>query len=357
MIMRYLNADDDLQMAGVGYVGEVHEGPDGNLYEWVEGVDAWGGQIGFWQGLPQVQDAGVNGLGALYQASDGSLYQVAGLDAEEADEPEAAAEPEEPGQDKDAASPPKMGPGRPGEIRVGPDGKRYRWVLGVGAGGKRRGFWRRLGARARFQRPPARPRPRPGMQARRPPAGAGRRPPAVGRQGRKRKPFLRRILPFAKAATALIPGVGPAVAAGLTVATPLLKKAGIAGPGLGALYEAPDGTLYAVHGLGEDDLDGLYGSDGVDGLYEDDGVNGFIADDELDGLADVEEIEGAVDADVAGMAENDYGPGVTGVEDLDGYVRDDRIDGSLQAYIPERRRETRMSQPTSEPPDFWKPIW
>ena len=347
--MRYLNADEELRMSGVGYAGEVHEGLDGNLYEWVEGVDAWGGEVGYWQGLPQVQNAGFDGLGALYQASDGSLYQVAGLGAEEAEEQEAAAEPGD--DDKDAAAPPpKMGPGRPGEMRVGPDGKRYRWVLGVGAGGKQRGFWRRLRPRARFQRPPARPGPRPAMQARRPPAGAGGRPPAGGQAGRKRKPFLKRILPFAKAATALIPGIGPAVAAGLTVATPLLKKAGIAGPGLGALYEAPDGTLYAVHGLADDDLDGL---------YQYDGTNGFIADDELDGFADVEQIEGAADDDVAGMSEDDYGPGVTGVEDLDGYVlddRDNRNEGRLQAYVPEPPRKTRMAQP-SPAADIWKPNW
>ncbi|MGH9310063.1 MAG: hypothetical protein ACRD1U_11855 [Vicinamibacterales bacterium] len=343
--MRYLNADEQLQMSGVGYAGDVHEGPDGNLYEWVEGVDAWGGEIGYWQGLSLVQDAGFDGLGALYQASDGSMYQVAGFGAEEADEPEVAAAPAE--EDTDAAPPPRMGPGRPGEIRVGPDGKRYRWVLGVGAGGERKGFWRRLRARARFRRPPARPRPRPGMQARRPPAGAGRRPPTGGAPGRKRKPFLRRILPFAKAATALIPGVGPAVAAGLTVATPLLKKAGIAGPGLGALYEAPDGSLYAIHGFAEGDLEGP---------YEYDGMNGFIADDELDGFADVEQIEGVADDDVAGFAEDDYGPGVVGVEDLDGYVRDDRDESSLRAYVTEPLRKTPMARPSPEA-DIWKPNW
>jgi hypothetical protein len=39
-------------LMGVGsYVGEVEEGPDGQLYEWVEGVDGLGNPLGFWKGL------------------------------------------------------------------------------------------------------------------------------------------------------------------------------------------------------------------------------------------------------------------------------------------------------------------
>ena len=40
------------QLMGLGdYVGEVRQGPDGHLYEWVEGVDGLGGQFGFWKRL------------------------------------------------------------------------------------------------------------------------------------------------------------------------------------------------------------------------------------------------------------------------------------------------------------------
>ena len=36
---------------GIGnYVGEIRQGPDGQLYEWVEGVDGLGNPIGFWKG-------------------------------------------------------------------------------------------------------------------------------------------------------------------------------------------------------------------------------------------------------------------------------------------------------------------
>ena len=36
------------QVMGLGhYVGEVRQGPGGQLYEWVEGVDGLGNPIGF----------------------------------------------------------------------------------------------------------------------------------------------------------------------------------------------------------------------------------------------------------------------------------------------------------------------
>jgi hypothetical protein len=38
-------------MMGLGsYVGEMRRGPDGQLYQWVEGVDGLGNPIGFWKG-------------------------------------------------------------------------------------------------------------------------------------------------------------------------------------------------------------------------------------------------------------------------------------------------------------------
>jgi hypothetical protein len=41
---------DMTQILGLGsYVGELREGPDGNLYEWVAGVDGLGNPIGFWK--------------------------------------------------------------------------------------------------------------------------------------------------------------------------------------------------------------------------------------------------------------------------------------------------------------------
>ena len=43
-------ATDMTEIMGIGsYMGELRRGPDGNLYEWVEGVDGLGNPIGFWR--------------------------------------------------------------------------------------------------------------------------------------------------------------------------------------------------------------------------------------------------------------------------------------------------------------------
>src|SRR5262249_17326377 len=43
-------AADMTEIMGIGsYLGGLRRGPDGNLYEWVEGVDGLGNPIGFWR--------------------------------------------------------------------------------------------------------------------------------------------------------------------------------------------------------------------------------------------------------------------------------------------------------------------
>ena len=49
--MRYLGEDELTQVMGLGYVGEIRQGPDGRLYQWVEGIDGLGNPIGLWKGL------------------------------------------------------------------------------------------------------------------------------------------------------------------------------------------------------------------------------------------------------------------------------------------------------------------
>jgi DNA-binding CsgD family transcriptional regulator len=140
--MRYLGEAELTQIMGIGHLGEVRQGPDGNLYQWTQGVDGLGNPVGFWRkalkrlgrrvvrgALPLFQQVaplipGVGpaaaalriatpllrqaapvlqqvapadatappaeggtagwGLGALYQAPDGALYQVQGF-ADDAD--------------------------------------------------------------------------------------------------------------------------------------------------------------------------------------------------------------------------------------------------------------------------------
>jgi hypothetical protein len=334
--MRYLSEDEVMQMQGLGDVGDLYEGLDGHLYEWVEGVDAWGESIGVWQGVSEPETPVLGGLGALYEAPDGRLYQVQGLSAEEeeaAEAEEAPAQSEAPAESEEASETPAMpamGRGRPGEIRRGPDGKRYRWVQGRDAQGKRTAFWRRLRPRVSAQRRPPRLRPRPG-------ARPGRPRPGVKGRTRRKGGFLRKLLPVAKLATRLIPfpGAGALVRGGLTVAGKLLKKPGVAGyAGLGALYQAPDGTLYRMQGLAEEDLDGLYADEELRGFAEDEELRGFAEDEELRGLDEDEELRGLEQE----------------------YVRDDAVSG-LEAYVPEEPPQTRWFASSPEPPEIWKPLW
>lgn len=51
---------DLTQVMGIGsYVGEVCEAPDGQLYEWVEGVDGLGNPLGFWKKLKKIAKGAV----------------------------------------------------------------------------------------------------------------------------------------------------------------------------------------------------------------------------------------------------------------------------------------------------------
>lgn len=64
-------------MMGIGnYVGEIRQGPDGQLYEWTEGIDGLGNPIGFWKGLRKLASGAVN---VAKQAASGALPLLAKL--------------------------------------------------------------------------------------------------------------------------------------------------------------------------------------------------------------------------------------------------------------------------------------
>lgn len=291
--MRYLS-EDTAQLQGLGYVGELYQDLDGELYGWIEADETPG--MGYWQGLELADEPALDGLGALYAAPDGTVYQLQGF----ADDAEAEAEPE---------------PERPTEPADQP----------ATTTGTRRPPPRRLHARAH------------------PPIGPGRgRPGARQRPPRRKGGFLRKLLPIAKFATRFIPGVGPVVSSGIDVASKLLKPKGVASiGGLGALYAAPDGTVYQVQGGMEDELQGLTEEQLLQGLED---------DDELRGYAEDGEFEGADDDELHGMAE----------EPLDGfeqaYVRDPNPAG-LEAYLPAAPPQTRWLAQPADVPEVWKPLW
>lgn len=352
--MRYFSESDVTQMMGVGHLGEVRQGPDGNLYQWVEGVDGLGHPIGFWRGLrkrlkkvvrralplaqkfapfipgasaaltvatPFLKQAGVagyGGLGALYQAPDGTLYQVQGLAEDE----------ELRGIDEDDMTQ-MMGVGYLGEVRQGPDGNLYQWMQGVDGLGNPVGFWgrlRKLARRALKYHP-------------------------VTAALRAARPLVQQALPIAQQVASVIPGGAAAV----TAATPILKEAGVAGyHALGALYQAPDGTLYQqVQGLAEDEE--------LRGLAEDEALRGIDEDEELRGLDEDEELRGfGEDEELSGLAEDDELRGLEDDEDLrgldQGYVPEPGTSG-LDAYVPQTPPQTRWFTAPAQPPEMWKPLW
>jgi hypothetical protein len=382
--MNTLGAYETTQRMGVGYYGEVRQGPDGKVYQWVSGTDGLGNPVGFWRALkrvrgfvkralpvaqtaasfipgagpvvaagvraatPYLQRAGMlghGGLGALYEAPDGSLYRMQGV--AEGEELQGFGRYEL-GQ--------TIGIGAFGEVRRGPDGGLYQWTETVDGLGNPVGFWRKLRRRLRN--------------------------------------VVQRALPIATTAASFIPGAGPVVAAGVRAATPVLRRAGVLGDGaLGALYQAPDGALYQVHRL--DELSGLAADDELRGLDADDELQGLDADDELQGLEADEELQGldaddelqgldaddefqgldaddelqgleadeefqGIDADDAlqGLAEEELqslaeGEDLQGMgqgEDLKDLAADEELNG-VDAYVPSSRVNG-----TGEP-DVWKPLW
>lgn len=362
--MQYLNEDQVSQMMGMGYLGEVRQGPDGNLYQYVQGVDGLGNPIGgIWsrvkrwsrravrRALPYVQQFApvIPGVGPVASVLTSAIPVAPAMapvmtpasppvQAAEAMPPVAAtaAVPAETataswGIGEDAMTQ-IMGVGYLGEVRQGPDGNLYQYVQGVdGLGNSMGGFW------SKFKR------------------------------------GLRAVHKVAQRGASFIPGpYGAAIASGLKIANPFLQKAGVAGyDGLGLLYQAPDGTLYQqVQGLNEDDeLRGLAEDEELHGLDEDEELRGIDEDEELRGLSEDEELRGlhqdeelrGLDADeeLQGFAEDEELRGVAEEQDMqgvDGYVRQGGMSG-LEAYVPQESPQTRWHVTPAQTPEVWKSLW
>lgn len=299
-----LGADDLTQVMGIGFLGEVRPGPDGNLYEWVQGVDGLGNPFGFWRrlrrfvrralplvqkyasaipvygpaisagiksALPVLQRAGVagyNGLGALYQAPDGSLYQMSGYAGFAG------------GEELDGL----------GALYQAPDGSLYQMSGHAGfAGGEELD-----GLGALYQAPDG---------------------------------SLYQMAGYAGSA-------GDEELAGLE-----------ADDDLGDFAEADELSGYA----GDEELSGLEADDDLGYLSENDDLRGFTGGDELDGFTGDEELNGFTgDEELTGYGESDE------LGDMDGYLLDPRMSG-LEAYVADQPAGTRPF--TGQTPETWKAIW
>lgn len=182
-----------------------------------------------------------------------------------------------------------MGLGCAGQVAQGIDGNLYQWVQGVDGLGN--------------------------------PVGWGWALRRLRRAAKRPAPLAQRLAP-------LVPGpYGAAVATALRTANPVLRQAGIAGAnGLGALYQAPNGAVYQVQGLAEDEE--------LRGFAQEEELRGFAEDEELRGLTQAEELQGL----------------------SQGYVREAGTSG-LEAYAPEQPPQTRWFASPAQPPEMWKPLW
>lgn len=320
---------EDDAMQGLGCPGPCM-GADGNLYEWVGGVDGLGNPVGFWKRLRRAARS-VYRRAAPFIAPMVAPY-AAPFMAPAGPPPAPVAPPVSPPtpESAEAAEPGTAGWGigaddmtqvmgigsYVGELAEGPDGNLYQWVQGVDGLGNGFGFWKKLRRRLRK--------------------------------------VVRRAMPFAQRLAPFIPGGSAA----LMTATPWLQRAGVAGDGIGALYEAPDGSLYQVQGMdADDDLQGLEddddlrGDDDLQGLEEE--VEGFSDDDLSD---DGDELRGFADDEMQGYGEEDMqGYGDEEVQGVDGYVRDG-VSG-VEGFIPDAPRETPWHRAPAQPPPLWSPLW
>jgi hypothetical protein len=256
------------------------------------------------QGLDDFRD-----YGALYQAPDGSLYQMQGFD-EFLDESLYEAEGFEDNLDG-------LGDAVPGEVRLGADGRLYQWVEGYDGLGDPVGFWSLIPSIAKTVLPIVASRV---------------------------APRLRRFLPRAIRSLSRFAPVAPVRPMPVVQQPPVVQPAPVMQPmpeqpvpeaadtsddltGFGALYQAPDGSLYQMQGFMDDDT---------------------LAEDEL----------------VRGLDEDErYGEDEE-LRDADGYVRGEGEGGcccpgvrGFDAYVPPEPPQTRPFVRPAVAPDMWRPLW
>jgi hypothetical protein len=243
------------QVMGLGhYVGEVRQGPDGQLYEWVEGVDGLGNPLGFWRGARRALKRARGFISPLARAAlpytkfipgvgpaafaAGTLAQRSGL----------------------------LGTSGIGQIAQGPDGQLYEWVEGVDGLGNPMGLWkglRRAASGALRRALPMASGLIPGAGALLPAAtsllrrgggpgvvgGVLRNIPGVRRITRLTRGFCQ-TLPQLQASAQQTPEAQRSFQMG-TQACTALRRVGLAGVG-DEVMEGPDGQLYeVVEGIGE----------------------------------------------------------------------------------------------------------
>jgi hypothetical protein len=168
--------DDRSTMMGIGsYVGEIRRGPDGQVYQWVQGVDGLGNPVGFWNKLKKVAGkvvskvtSAIPGVSQIKGAAQGFCNALPQIQPIVSLHP--AIGPFAQFGTKICGTLKKVGLlGVDGEIMEAPDGRHYEVVEGIGEFGERQTMMRpvRLVISAHIQgraRRPTAAKPMPAQQ-------------------------------------------------------------------------------------------------------------------------------------------------------------------------------------------------
>lgn len=380
--MKRIGQNDLTEMMGIGYLGEVRRGPDGDLYQWVEGVDGLGNLTGWWsrikkgvksvakkasqlvrkpwciplQAIPGVVKHAAKGVcrvigklsplahvpvvGSYYKGvaklckiakgcgiagleeglGDGTFALYQGLDEDENLYGLATDEVLYGLGQEDLTA--VMGIGNLGEVRRGPDGELYQWVEGIDGLGRRKRFWH------------------------------CQRCLAIKKQLslQKQRKRMRAKQAVAKSAVPTLPQA---------------KPTGV--NGLGDLYQASDGSVYKMAGLAQDeDLYGLSEDDDQYGIGEEDDLYGLAKEDDLVGLSEEDDLYGMGDDDLDGLAQDEDLYGLDEGDDLYGGAEDEDLNGyiytkdgvhGLEAYVSDKPPGNRMFVKPVQAPEIWRPLW
>jgi hypothetical protein len=221
-----------------------------------------------------------------------------------------------------------LGAGFPGEIRENSDGRLYQWVEGYDGLGNPVGFWSLIPAIAKAALPLV-----------------SRVAPQLLRSGAGQ--LLQRVLPQATRILRQVVPTQPAPAAVPMPAAPAPDSDELTG--IGALYQAPDGTFYQVQGLDEDER--LAEEELSRGLDEDE----RLAEEELSrGLDEDERL--AEEELLRGLDEDERLAEEDPLRGVDGYVRENGVQG-VDAFVPPEPPHTRWFMRPTQAPDMWRPPW
>jgi hypothetical protein len=354
--MNYLGQADLTEMMGMGSLGEVRRGPDGDLYQWVEGIDGLGNPVGFWSKIKsfakkavktvskyatkpyciplQAIPSSVKGIakqvcrvvGKLSPLAHvpviGSYYNgaaklckiakdcgIAGLEGGLMQAPDGTTyQVQGLGADLGFFSLDQdevlyglgqedltqiMGIGNLGQVRRGPDGELYQWVEGFDGLGRRVRHWRCKSC----------------MDASK----------LLARRRNSQN----------------LPAVQPAP-------QPAQANSGVIN-GLGDLYQAPNGSVY--------NMDDIAQSSDLFGLAEDQDIYGFSDEEDLTSYGDNDD-----ESDIYGYGEDEdltgYGEGDE--SELYGYIKKDDLQG-LGAYVKNVPPGLRKFQDNT--PETWRALW